>query len=161
MWHTVLIVVHAATATVALLAGLVSLPAGRLFGLYRWSLIGMLVALAPAVAIGWANQPDGTRIAYTGLLVLAVVMVVMAERARRDRPTTTVGGPTVRYLDRVGFTLIALSDGFAIVAAIRAGLPGWAVAVIGVGVVVVGHTALQVAKRRMVRPPAAVRAGSV
>ena len=46
--------------------------------------------------------------------------------------------------------MIALADGFAVVAAIRAGLPGYAVAGLALGVVVVGHVALGRVQRRLV-----------
>ena len=71
-------------------------------------------------------------------------MVVRAEFAYR-RPPARTGGPTAAYLDHIGFTLISLADGFAVVAAIRGGAPGWAVGVLAVGVVVVGHLTLQAA----------------
>jgi hypothetical protein len=76
-------------------------------------------------------------------------MVVRAELAGRRHPART-GGPTGAYLEHIGFTLIALADGFAVVAAIRSGAPGWAVCVLAVGVVVVGHLTLQLTKRRLV-----------
>lgn len=151
MWHTVFIVLHAVAATVAWLAALVALPAGRFFEVYRWAQIGAVAALVPALAVGWSGYDTVLRIAYSGLLVLAAVMLVRAHLAARMLPAAT-GGPTARYIDHVGFTIIALSDGFAIVAALRAGAPGWLVAVVAVGVIVAGHFGLRVAKARWVRP---------
>ena len=40
-----------------------------------------------------------------------------------------------QFVAAVGFTLIALFDGFAIITALDAGAPGWAVAVIAVAAV--------------------------
>jgi hypothetical protein len=151
MGHTVFIVLHATAATVALLAGAVALPAGRLFEVYRWGQIGMVATLVPALAIAWPGYPLATRIAYGGLLVLAVVMFVRATLAGRMLPSAT-GGPTARYIDHVGFTLIALSDGFAIVALLRAGAPAWLVAGTALAVIAVGHFALVAAKARLVHP---------
>ena len=80
--------------------------------------------------------------------------MVRAELAVRRSPART-GGPTAAYLEHLGFTLIALADGFAVVTLIRGGAPGWAVGVVAVGVVVIGHLTLQTAKRRLVSPAAA------
>jgi hypothetical protein len=91
---------------------------------------------------------------FTGLIALAGVMVLRAELAGRRHPAHA-GGPTAAYLEHIGFTLIALADGFAVVAAIRGGVPGWAVGAMAVGVVVVGHVTLQAAKRRLVQPQGA------
>lgn len=69
--------------------------------------------------------------------------------AVRGRPQRT-GGPTAGYLGHVGVVLIALADGFAVVAAIGAGLPDYAVAAPALGVVAAGHVALRVLQRRLV-----------
>ena len=150
MWHTVFITLHAIAATVAWLAALIALPAGRLFEVYRWAQVGMLAALVPALVVGWSGYDAFSRIAYIGLVVLATVMLIRTQLAGRILPAAT-GGPTTGYLDHVGFTIIALSDGFAIVAALRAGAPGWLVAVIAVGVIVAGHFGLRAAKARWAR----------
>jgi hypothetical protein len=152
---TVFITVHAVAATIAFGAGLVAAPAGRFLGVYRGAMAIMAAALVPAVLIDWSTTDSTARIVFTGLIVLAGVMVVRAELAGRRHPART-GGPTGAYLEHIGFTLIALADGFAVVAAIRAGAPGWAAGVLAVGVVAVGHFTIQVAKRRLVRPGVAV-----
>ena len=114
----------------------------------------MLAALVPAVLVDWSTTDPTARIVFVGLIGLAGVMVVRAELAVRRAPART-GGPTAAYLEHIGFTLISLADGFAVVAAIRGGAPGWAVGVLAVGVVVVGHLTLQIAKRRLVSPSGA------
>jgi hypothetical protein len=86
-------------------------------------------------------------------------MVVRAELAVRRSPART-GGPTAAYLEHLGFTLIALADGFAVVAAIRGGAPGWAVGALAPGVVAVGHLTLQAAKRRLACPAAVAAVGA-
>ena len=149
VWHTVLIVLHAAAAALALLAGAAGLRTGRWFAVHRRALHVSVAALLPAVALRWADLDASTRTAYAVLLVLAGVMVLRTEQARRSRPARP-GGPTSAHLDAVGFTLISLADGFAIVAAVRSGLPGAAVVAIGAGVVVAGHLALQRIKARPV-----------
>ena len=150
MIDTLAITVHAAAATIAFVAGLLSVPAGRFLGAYRTAMIVMAVALLPAVLVDWATTAASARIAFGGLVLLSLVMVVRAELAGRTAPART-GGPTPAYLGHVGFTLIALADGFAVVAVLRAGAPGWAVAALAVGVVVAGHLGVQAAGRRLVR----------
>jgi hypothetical protein len=152
---TIFITVHAVAATTAFGAGLLAAPAGRFLGVYRGAMAVMALALVPAVLVDWSTTDPTARIVFTGLLGLAGVMVLRAELAGRRRPART-GGPTGAYLEHIGFTLIALADGFAVVAAIRAGAPGWAVGVMAVGVVAVGHGTLQIAKRRLVHAGAAV-----
>ena len=151
MLNTVFIAVHAVAATLAFGAGVLSAASGRFLGVYRIAMVVMAAALVPAVLVDRATTDTTALAIFTGLIGLAVVMVVRAELAVRRGPALT-GGPTAGYLDHIGFTLISLADGFAVVTAIRAGAPGWAVAVMAVGVVVVGHLALQTAKRRLVHP---------
>jgi hypothetical protein len=149
--HTVLITVHAVAATIAFAAGLLSAPAGRYLGVYRGGIAVMAAALVPAVVLDWSTTDPVARIVFAGLIVLAAVMVVRAELAARQPPARN-GGPTAAYLEHIGFTLISLADGFAVVTAVRSGAPAWAVGVLAVGVVVIGHLTLQLAKRRLIAP---------
>lgn len=66
-----------------------------------------------------------------------------AAQARRIRPTAGQGPPPDRYLDHVGFTLVALFDAFIVVAVLNLGAPGWLVATAGVGIAVAGHFVLR------------------
>ncbi len=58
-----------------------------------------------------------------------------------------------RYLDDIGFILIALFAGFLIIA-LDLGAPGWAVALTAVAGVVAGHRAMQRVKARLGVEPA-------
>ena len=149
MANTLFITLHAVAATVAFGAGALSAASGRYLGVYRAAMAVMLAALVPAVLVDWATTDATARIVFAGLLVLGAVMVVRAELAARRAPART-GGPTAGYLEHIGFTLIALADGFVVVTAIRSGAPGWAVGVLAVGVVLVGHVTLRSAERRLV-----------
>lgn len=149
MWHTVFIVLHAAAATVALTAGLVALPAGRLFRLYRWALVGLVVFLVPALTIDWTESGVPTKLIRAALLVLAAVMIYRASVAGRMLPATT-GGPSRAYLDHVSFGVISLSVAFAITAVLRVGSPGWLAAATGVGVTAIGYVSLGAAKARLI-----------
>lgn len=155
MWHTVFIGLHAATATVALLAGLVTVSAGRAFELYRWMLVAMAASLVAALVAGWQEFSGGERVIFPALLVLAVVMIYRAFAAGRMLPRT-MSGPTAPYIDHVGFTLISLINGFAVVAVLRAGAPLWLMLVVAVSLAIAGHFALAATKARVVRPQTAV-----
>ncbi len=154
MWHMVFVGLHAATATLALLAGLVAVPAGRAFELYRWMLVAMAAFLVAALVAGWQGFGGGERVVFPALLVLAVAMVYRAFAAGRMLPSTTTG-PTAPYIDHVGFTLISLTNGFAVVAVLRAGAPLWLMLAVAVGLAIAGHVALTATKARLVRPQTA------
>ena len=155
MDDTVFVTVHAAAATVAFGAGLLAVPGGRFASVYRAALVVAVVALVPAVLVDWQTTAPALRAVFGGLLVLAFVMVVRSVLAVRRRPSPGAA-PSAPYLDHLGFTLISLADGFAVVTVFRAGAPPWLVVVIAVGVAVGGHVALQATKRRLVRDGAAV-----
>jgi hypothetical protein len=148
--NSLAITVHAVAATIAFCAGALALPSGRFLSVYRAALVVMAAALVPALLADWTTTDGVARGVFAGLLALAVVMVVRGELAVRGRPGLT-GGPTAGFVDHVGFTLIALADGFAVVTAIRSGLPGWAVGLVAVGIVGIGHVSLVAAKARLVR----------
>ena len=68
----------------------------------------------------------------------------------RDEARNWVGWTVVDQEGaELGACTAVLADGFAVVAAIRAGLPGYAVAALALGVVAVGHVALGVLQRRL------------
>lgn len=156
MWHTIFITAHAVTGALALLTGSVALRRGTLFGTYLWSLVGMEVFLVLAIAADWTELPAGTRVLFTALVALGVVMLWRAARARPIRPSRTVP-PSARYVERVGFTLVALFDAFIVILVLNAGAPGWLVAAAGVLVAVVGHFVLRAARARLA-PTATVQA---
>jgi hypothetical protein len=141
MWNTVFVTVHAAAAVVAFGAGLVALRAGRFLPAYRLAVAVMAGALVPAVLVDWSTTDLAARMAFTGLIGLAAAMIVRAELAGR-RPPEVTGGPSPAYVDHIGFTLISLAVGFVVVSGIRLGAPGWLVAVLGVGIVLCGRSAL-------------------
>ena len=159
MDDTVFVTVHAAAATVAFGAGLLAVPAGRFASVYRAALVVAVVALVPAVFVDWQTTASGLRAVFAGLLVLALVMVGRSVLAVQQRPAPGEA-PTAAYLDHLGFTLISLVAGFAVVAVFRAGAPPWVLVVAAVGVALAGHVALHATKRRLVRRDVAAVSGS-
>ena len=153
VWNTVFITVHAAAAVVAFVAGALSLSSGRFLAVHLVGIAGMAAALVPAVLVDWATTDVVPRVVFGALLGLAAVMVVRAELAWRCAPALT-GGPTTAYVHHVGFALISLADGFAVVSAVRLGVPGWLVGVLAVGVVLAGQAAIAAVERRSVVPAA-------
>jgi hypothetical protein len=152
--HTALIVLHAAAGVAAFVAGcLVLRPpdagprARRLFQVYLVSLGSMVVFLLGAMAAHWRELGTTEQVVYGGLLLLGLFMVWRAMaagsllRRRGD-------GWRLPYMGHVGFTLIALWDGFVIVLAIDLGAPGWLVAALAVLGVVAGNRALHRAEAR-------------
>ena len=148
MWNTVFVAVHATAALVAFAAGALSIRSGRHLGAYRAGIAVMAVALVPAVLVDWGATATVARAVFLGLLGLALVMVVRAELAARRPPATAA------YVHHVGFTLISLADGFAVVTAVRLGAPGWLVGLLAVGVVLVGQRAVAGVERSVVAPVA-------
>ncbi len=148
MWHTVFIAAHAAAAALAFVAGCIALRRGTLFGTYFWSLVAMVVFLALAVTAEWSLLDAATRLVVTGFVALGGFMLWRAARARSIRPASA--GPSPRYVEHVGFTLVALLDAFLVVAVLNLGAAGWVVAAVGLLVAGAGHVALRAVRDRLV-----------
>lgn len=147
--HDIAIALHAAAAAAALLAALVALSFGRLRRAHLAAVALMTAALVPAVWLSWNDTDPVLRWVFVGLIGLAAVMTGLAVRAMRVPLVAGRVGPA--HVDLIGFNVIALVDGFAIVAALRGGWPGWAVFAIGAGVIVAGHVSLRVGRARASR----------
>jgi len=134
-----LLTLHAGGALVALVVDVTMLWAvarHRRPGAFGWYYAGIVVTAAgvvPAVALGWATLATPTRVAFAALCVLAVVLVVEAERARRNlSPVGQRLSPqrSGRFVDSVGFTVVSLLDAFAVVTVLELGAPGWVIVVV-------------------------------
>jgi hypothetical protein len=154
MLHTTMIVLHAAAGVVAFVAGCLALfPPGdnrrapQVFQVYLVSLGLMIVFLVGAMAAHWQQLSTAERVIFSGLFLLALYMGWRALSARGllGRRSEQWRLP---YMEHIGFTLIALWDGFVIVLAIDLGAPGWLVIVLAVLGVVVGNRALHWAEAR-------------
>ena len=153
MLHTVLIILHAAAALVCFAAGVLSLglraATSWRFRLYFWSLLAMLLFMAGAIAAHWTDLDPTARLIFLGLGILGLYLLWRAAHAGtrlrgKDRDLQP------RYVDDIGFTLIALFDGFVIVSAIDLGAPAWLVVVIAVAGVVAGQLIMGRVKARLV-----------
>jgi hypothetical protein len=81
------------------------------------------------------------------LTALGGYLIWRAVQARRLLPVGPAR-PSARYLDHLGFTLVALFDGFAIIAVLTAGGPAWLAVVVGVLGAAAGHVAISRLKAR-------------
>ena len=146
--HTTMIVLHAAAGVTAFAAGCLALspPAAErrgqwLFRLYLASLWLMVVFMVGAMAAHWRQLDTVEQAVFGGLLLLGLFMAWRgwaAWRLLRGRE----GAWRLPYMEHVGFTLIALWDGFVIVLAVDLGAPIWLVLVLAVLGVVAGNRAL-------------------
>lgn len=152
--------VHAILVSAHALAGIFSFVIGcaiifsrkhffdrRSFSLYLWCLTAMVVFLAGAILIWWAEYTMVEHVAFSGLFILAVYMAYRAFEAHSLVKTQRINRKSV-YLDHIGFTLIALFEGFLIVTAINLRSPKWLIALIAVVGVIAGRWTVGMAANR-------------
>jgi hypothetical protein len=157
MW-LLMIVLHAAAALGAFAIGMAAIDPRRARS-HPWTLpalAGLLVAMTVfmigAMAAHWSDLPGPSQVVFSALVGLALYMVYRAMDASR-LANHEPHGYEPRHVDDLGFILIALFDGFVIVAAIDLGAPVWIVIPLAILAVLVGHRAIQRFKSRVVTPP--------
>lgn len=150
MTRELLVAIHATSGIAGLIVGIAVFapPATRntrrswriAYGALLAVLAGSLLAL---IVFDWAGLDATARIAFSGLLALAIVMLYRLFLADR-----LVGSAQPdwrrRYVGHVYFTYVSLWVGFAIVPALRSGNPGlWipvaVAAVLTTGTLLVRH----------------------
>ena len=156
MLHQLLIAVHAACALASFVFGLAVItrppePSSAIFRGYLATLTLMVVFLVAVVLADWSGLDLVKQMVFLSLLLLAgytgwrgwhAARVVQARR-----------GPWRNaYIDDVGFTLIALFDGFVIVTALDLGAPTWLVIAVGALGIVAGRYGVVRTKQRSPRP---------
>jgi hypothetical protein len=154
MLHTSAIVLHATCAVAAFIVGvlLIFQPAGRRQLQLARALVVLLalmgVFLLVAILSHVTSLPTIQRIVFGGLFLLLLYIIYRAVQALSvlSGQSGGHGDEQLKVVDHVGFVLISLFDGFAIVSALDLGAPGWLVAIIAVGAVVVGILALNARK---------------
>jgi len=152
MLHNLLIVAHAAFAVAAFFLGVIAVlrPAGRMsttFRVYLAALWLMVLFLITVVLVDWMGLDPSSRIVYSALLALAVYTGWRGWSAARDLQHRADDWQSA-YIEDVGFTLIALFDGFVIVSSIDLGAPIALVVAIGVLGVLAGRHGIQRVKGR-------------
>jgi hypothetical protein len=153
--HTLAIVIHALSATGAFVVGVVlifqrnslrQLQLGRAFVVL---VVLLEVFLVIAILSHVTSLPTLTQIIFGGLAILGVYMIwraVQAVSVLREQP-----GNQGAVIDHIGFNLISLFDGFAIISAIDLQAPGWLVTVIAVSAVALGIYAINLRKKTLAR----------
>jgi hypothetical protein len=95
-----------------------------------------------AVILDWPHLDIAQKIAFVGLSGLGIYMLYRNLQVLKGSREVT---------DHVGFILISLFDGFAIVSAIDLHAPGWIVAVIAIGAVALGIFLIKARKKHILR----------
>ena len=151
--HTLAIVVHALSATGAFIIGIVlifqrnTLRQLQLGVAFLVLLILLEVFLVIAILSHVTSLPGITQIIFGGLAILGLYMIWRAVQA--VSVLQGQNGNQLAVIDHIGFNLIALFDGFVIISAIDLQAPGWLVAVIAVGAIVIGNYAIYVRKKTL------------
>lgn len=154
--HTLAIIVHALSAIGAFVVGVVllfqrdTLRQLQLGGAFLVLLVLMEVFLVIAILSHVTSLPIITQIIFGGLAILGLYMIWRAAQAvsvLREQP-----GNQGSVIDHIGFNLISLFDGFAIVSALDLHAPEWLVAVIAVGAVALGIYAINLGKKTLPGP---------
>ncbi|MGZ3715111.1 MAG: hypothetical protein ACXVA4_06820 [Ktedonobacterales bacterium] len=154
MLHTTAIVLHTTCAIAAFFVGLTLIlqPTGRRQLQLARALVALLILmgvfLVTAILSHLTSLSTTTQLIFGGLVLLLVYMIWRAVQAvnvlTAPQPANRLSG-----IDHVGFVLISLFDGFAIVTALDLGAPGWLVGVIAVGAVVIGILGINARKRTL------------
>jgi hypothetical protein len=78
--HALLVSLHAAAGTTALLTGIVATWKPRVLQVRLTALVACILLLAGAIAIDWEGLSTGTRALYLALLLLGGYMVMCGQR---------------------------------------------------------------------------------
>lgn len=155
--HNLLILLHAASATIAFFAGLALVLFLKpkidrpLFGLYWATLLAMVILLAGAILVYWEEYSITERIIFPGLFILGVYMLYRARRALHSLKSQPVDWKRP-YTEHIGFTLISLFEGFVIVSGLTSGFPGWGVGILAILGVLIGRRLIKIAQKRAEKP---------
>jgi uncharacterized membrane protein YfcA len=151
--HSVFISLHAAAAIISFFTGCFLIFSTRNtgmqrgYGLYWWTLLGMVVLLAGAILVYWTEYSSVERIIFPGLFVLGIYMLYRARNAGQLLEEQQ-NDWRHNYIEHIGFTLISLFEGFIIVGGLNSGFPVWLVAVLAIFGVLVGRWLIGFAQRR-------------
>jgi hypothetical protein len=127
------------------------------FRAYLIALALMIAFLVLVVAVDWPHLENRQRGVYVGLLLLIAYTGWRGWQAAVNLMHQSEGWLEA-YVENVGFTLIALFDGFVIVAAIDAGAPVWLVLAFGALGIVAGRAGVIALKSRAERLPTSTAA---
>lgn len=151
LWHA-LIIIHTIFALVALVSGCL-LISKHFITKYKWLIdlfivatIGLTIFMIGATASHWSDIGAEEQIAFTLLPLLALYMIYRTVQARKMLHSEEWS----HYVDSVGFVIIALLSGFAVVALLDLGLPAWLIPLIVILVVLATNKYLARVKQRFI-----------
>src|ERR671935_2304054 len=153
--RTVLLTLHVAGGLAGLAVGLFVFHPPETVDFRAWlrrayaAAIGVLaVFLVATVAVDWSSLGSTQRIIFSALIGLAAAIVVRVAMALRLAHIRR-GQWQLPYVNHIYFSYISLWEGFFIVGLIDLRAPGWIVAVVAVGVLVLGGFLVNRYKRRL------------
>ncbi len=147
MLHTILIVGHAASGIAAFAFGCKGLRpraqrVSSTFRLYIGALWLIVLLLLIVVTIDWVMLGLTSRLIFGALSLFALFIGWRGWQAFENLHRRVPDWEGA-YVENVGFTLIALFDGFVIIGALDLGAPIWLVLAIGILGIVVGRYAIR------------------
>jgi hypothetical protein len=126
--------------------------------IYAGLLVVLTVSLLALIATDWTGLETGSRLAFTGLAILAGVMLTRIYLAHRLVSSRDPGWERP-YVSHVYFTYVSLWVGFAIIPALRSPAPGLWIPIAVIGVLAAGRTLVHAYERRIgLKPTEAVAA---
>lgn len=153
MLHAVFIAAHAASGLVALAPGLIQIhphtqDVSTVFRLYLGTLWLMILFLIAVVWIDWINLDQTSRIVFGALMIFAFYVGWRGLQALQNLCSQSVGWKE-SYVENVGFTLIALFDGFIVIGPLDLNAPIWPILLIGALGVLVGRSGVGRTRRHI------------
>jgi hypothetical protein len=156
MSREILVAIHAGSGIVGLIVGLAVFspsPANerrsRIWRIvYAGLLVVLTVSLLALIVTDWASLETGSRLAFSGLAILAGVMlgrIYLAHRLAGSR----IAGWERGYVSHVYFTYVSLWVGFAIIPALRSPAPGLWIPIAVIGVLAAGNVLVHRYERRI------------
>ncbi|MCI0544417.1 MAG: hypothetical protein L0Z49_08235 [Actinobacteria bacterium] len=156
MTREALVAIHASSGILGLVVGLVVIPPpatgrGRPLlwrAVYGVVLVVLFVSLLALIVTDWNGLETGSRLAFSGLAVLAGFMLIRIYLAHRLAAGRSPGWEH-RYLDHVYFTYISLWVGLAIIPALRSPNPGLWIPITAGSVLAIGTALIHRYQRRI------------
>lgn len=156
--HDILITVHAFGGILAFITGAMVLAppvkqhANRhwIFNLFLVSIAILLAPLYLVISVDWQHLIFIEQAAFSGLGILGLYMAWRAIQAYHVLKTQ-LNEWQPEYIDHMGFNMIALFEGFIIVAMIDLGTSDWLVGIIAVVSLVVGIWGVNKVKSRILK----------
>jgi hypothetical protein len=152
--YTIAIILHAASATAAFIVGIILLfQSGQLQRQLATTVLVLLslmeIFMIAAILSHVSTLPAILQGTFTGLAVLGLYLVWRA--VQTVLVLRNPDGDQLAVISHIGFILISLFDGFAIVSSIDLHAPAWLVAIIAVAAVILGIYGIEQRKKTLLR----------